>query len=67
MSLYHESITMPTRKELLQRQRFLEKTKAKLERSLAAPLRQAAFPPAGREVCLFQMAMSMPSLPVITM
>lgn len=24
MSLYHESITMPTRKELLQRQRFLE-------------------------------------------
>ena len=36
MSLYHESITMPTRKELLQRQRFLEKTKAKLERSLAA-------------------------------
>ena len=35
MSLYHESITMPTRKELLQRQRFLEKTKAKLERSLA--------------------------------
>ena len=36
MSLYHESITMPIRKELLQRQRFLEKTKAKLERSLAA-------------------------------
>lgn len=35
MSLYHESIAMPTRKELLQRQRFLEKTKAKLERSLA--------------------------------
>ena len=35
MSLYHESITMPTRKELLQRQRFLEKTKVKLERSLA--------------------------------
>ncbi len=36
MSLYHESITMPTRKELLQRKRFLEKTKAKLERSLAS-------------------------------
>ena len=35
MSLYHESITIPTRKELLQRQRFLEKTKVKLERSLA--------------------------------
>ena len=41
MSLYHESITMPTRKELLQRKRFLEKTKAKLERSLATS-------PAGR-------------------
>jgi len=41
MSLYHESITMPTRKELLQRKRFLEKTKAKLERSLASS-------PAGR-------------------
>ena len=41
MSLYHESIAMPTRKELLQRQRFLEKTKAKLERSLATA-------PAGR-------------------
>ena len=38
MSLYHESITMPTRKELLQRQRFLEKTKVKLERSLATAL-----------------------------
>ncbi len=36
MSLYHESITMPTRKELLQRKRFLEKTKTKLERSLAS-------------------------------
>lgn len=41
MSLYHESITMPTRKELLQRKRFLEKTKTKLERSLATS-------PAGR-------------------
>jgi len=41
MSLYHESITMPTRKELLQRKRFLEKTKTKLERSLASS-------PAGR-------------------